>query len=59
AQDSFLEIENDACRDMDCGHEGMSAAVVSGDDTPPVFRLCEHDFDQVTVFLQMPVVGWP
>ncbi len=56
AQDSFFEAEGEACRDMDCRHECVSAAVVSGGDGSPVFKVCEHVFDQVALFIQMPVV---
>ncbi|MBV1825996.1 hypothetical protein, partial [Komagataeibacter oboediens] len=49
---SFLEVEDEACRDVDCRHECVSAAVVSGDNTLPVFQLCEHVFDQMALFIE-------
>lgn len=36
----------------------MSAAVVSCCHPSPVFQLCEHVFDQMALFIQMPVVRW-
>ena len=55
---SFFEIEDDACCDMDCRHEGMSAPVISGRNTSPVLQFCEHVFDEVALFIQMPIVRW-
>ena len=56
AQDSFFKIEDEACCDVNCGHESMSAAIVSGCNTSPVFQLCKHVFDQMALFIQMPIV---
>ena len=41
---------------MDCGYDGISTVVVSGDDRPPVFEFCKHVFDEATLLIQMPVV---
>ncbi|WP_456304150.1 hypothetical protein [Acetobacter aceti] len=46
---SFLEPE-DGCVDVDRGHEGMNAAVVSDRHTSPVFQLCGRVFDGMTLY---------
>lgn len=51
-----MEVEDEACFDVDSGHECMSAAVISGGDMSPVLVFRKHVFDKVALFIQMPVV---
>ncbi len=38
---------------MDSGHKNVSAAIVSGCNTSPVFQLYKHVFDQRVLLIQM------
>lgn len=51
-----MEVEDEACFNVDSGYECMSASIMSDGAPSPVFVFREHVFDKVALFIQMPVV---
>ena len=62
----MIEIEDDEGGDAYVGKEGMSASVIAGRDTLPLFEFSEHAFDLVALavecfavrMLGFPVLSW-
>jgi hypothetical protein len=52
----LIDPEDDSCGDANGGHEGMSASVVAGVDTPPVLEPAEHVFDLVALPIERAIV---
>ena len=53
---SLGQSEDDGCGDGDDRHEGVSAPIIAGMDTPPIFELAGHDLDFVVLSVECGVV---
>lgn len=54
----MIEIEDDGSGDTDGREEGVSASVVSYEDTPPILEFSEHVLDLMAVPIQTAVMRY-
>jgi hypothetical protein len=52
----LIKVEGDGYSGADGREEGVSASIIAGSDTPPVFELGEEIFDLVALTVERVVV---